>query len=553
MPDLEINGVVEMENGVGRSDSLKAEEANALREWDPKHLLKALYEISYEPRVETKRNRFITMEGHVEVPADEVTKADGLDNEGWMKQYIRMKEGRLQIFATHYAGEAPAQELILSGADVDANKDERTLTIHGGREHVKYYCRVPSAVFDKWRQSFLSHCASSLIDAYVKPIPRAFQHLTERVLILELGSCSIRAGVLTTEPSLPQSFFPAIAVRTDDGKIFVGEDAYKPEIRHNGDFVRPISATDPSVERYSIDKEVLKAVIEKITKELKVEPWKYKVLLSIPQNIPTVLIGELLQICLEDVKFQGAAITRQPSLILYAYDVTTGVVVDIGERVNIVPVIDGYVVESAICSIPYGSQQMGDSLRSSLSAHNKGLYAFQSPVEKLILRFALEQTTYVPEDYQKEEKSENKEARISLDAFTPVPGMQTRFDIDNSRFLCTEGLFKPKKWGLDTKGLHQLIHEAILQSPIDSRRTLYRNIYLAGGASLMPGLAEKLEHELSTVVPNTIHTQVNISPWRYNAAYLGAQIVASASTFEDSCVTLQQLPKFLAQLQSSSF
>lgn len=123
-------------------------------------------------------------------------------------------------------------------------------------------------------------------------------------MILELGSCSIRAGVLTTEPSLPQSFFPAIAVRTDDGKIFVGEDAYRPEIRHNGDFVRPISATDPSVERYSIDKDVLKAVIGKVTKELKVEPWKYKVLLSIPQNIPTVLIGELLQICLEDIKFQ---------------------------------------------------------------------------------------------------------------------------------------------------------------------------------------------------------------------------------------------------------
>ncbi|CAI5447741.1 unnamed protein product [Caenorhabditis angaria] len=515
-----------------------AEESNVLKDWDPKVLLKSLYEISYEPRVETKRNRFIPMEGHIEVPADEVTKADGLDNEGWMKQYIRNKEGRLQIFATHYAGEAPAQELILSGADVDANKDERTLTIHGGREHVKYYCRVPSALFDKWRQSFLSHCASSQIDAYVKPIPRAFQHLTERVLILELGSSSIRAGVLTTEPSLPQSFFPSIAVRTDDGKIIVGEDAYKPEIRHNGHFVRPIQAIDPSVERYSIDKEVLEAVILKVIKDLRIEPFKYKVLLSIPQNIPSVLIGELLSICLNDIKFQGAAITRQPSLILYAYDVTTGVVVDIGERLNIVPVIDGYVVESAIASIPYGSQQMGDSLRNSLSASNKGLYSFQSPI---------------PEDYQKEEKGENRETRISLDSFDTTPGMTTRFDIDNSRFLCTEGLFKPKKWGLDTKGLHQLIHEAILQSPIDSRRVLYRNIYLAGGASLMPGLAEKLEQELSTVVPNTIHTQVNISPWRYNAAYLGAQIVASASTFEDSCISADKLPKFIAQLQASSF
>lgn len=35
------------------------------------------------------------------------------------------------------------------------------------------------------------------------------------------------------------------------------------------------------------------------------------------------------------------AIARQPSLILYSYDVTTGVVVDIGERLSIVPVIDG--------------------------------------------------------------------------------------------------------------------------------------------------------------------------------------------------------------------
>lgn len=108
--------------------------------------------------------------------------------------------------------------------------------------------------------------------------------------------------------------------------------------------------------------------------------------------------------------FQGAAITRQPSLILYAYDVTTGVVVDIGDRLNIVPVIDGlcgfsearhlfaeilllsgYVVESAICSIPYGATQVREALRTTLCSNNKGLYSFQSPIEKLILRYVLEQ------------------------------------------------------------------------------------------------------------------------------------------------------------------
>ncbi|KJH52801.1 Actin [Dictyocaulus viviparus] len=537
MPDIE--GFVHNGN-YSHLEKISCEESAVLRDWNPKALVRALYEVSYEPRVETKRNRFVNMEGHVEIPSDETSTLAELERH-WKQLYMRTKEGRLQIFVSHCADEAPAEEIVLSGVDVDANREERTLTVHGGRDHIKLTLRqvlgfhVQSNVFDKWRHSLLSHAASSQIDAYVKPIPKTFQHLTERVVVLELGSCSIRGGVLTTEPSLPQSFFPAIAVRTDDGRIVVGEDAYAPEIRHHGEFVRPIQAHDPSVERYIMDYEVVKACVEKVIKDLRINPSAYKILLSIPQNIPIALIGELLTLVLKDVAFQGAAITRQPSLILYAYDVTTG-----------------YVVESAICSIPYGATQVRESLRTTLCSNNKGLYSFQSPVEKLILRYVLEQTSYVPDDYSQEEKT-SKEVNVSLEKFDPIPGMPTKFNIDNSRFLCTEGLFRPKKWGLDTKGLHQLVHEAVQMSPIDSRRTLYRNIYLAGGASLLPGLAEKLEQELAAIVPSTIHTQVHISPWRYNAAYLGAQIVASAATFSDSCVSLENLPTFLSNLQSSCF
>jgi len=38
---------------------------------------------------------------------------------------------------------------------------------------------------------------------------------------------------------------------------------------------------------------------------------------------------------------QNVGIVRQPSLVLYSYDVTTGVVVFIGEHFSIVPIIDG--------------------------------------------------------------------------------------------------------------------------------------------------------------------------------------------------------------------
>ncbi|CAJ0560949.1 unnamed protein product, partial [Mesorhabditis spiculigera] len=92
-----------------------------------------------------------------------------------------------------------------------------------------------------------------------------------------------------------------------------------------------------------------------------------------------------------------------------------------------------------------------------------------------------------------------------------------------------------------------------LVRPIQCDPSVERNIYLAGGASLLPGLAEKVETELETVLPNTINAQVHISPWRYHAAFLGAQVVAAAASFEDSCIGPQQLQQFLTQLQATGF
>lgn len=37
---------------------------------------------------------------------------------------------------------------------------------------------------------------------------------------------------------------------------------------------------------------------------------------------------------------------------------------------------------------------------------------------------------------------------------------------------------------------------------------IFRNIFLAGGVSLLPGLAERLEVEVASLVAPIIHTQV---------------------------------------------
>uniref|UniRef100_A0A183HZX2 PH domain-containing protein n=1 Tax=Onchocerca flexuosa TaxID=387005 RepID=A0A183HZX2_9BILA len=571
-------------------------EGMATSNWNPTLLLNKLYEISYEPRKESKLNRFTNMEGHLEVPVDgESIYAELQKN--WVQKYFRTRDGRLQWFASHFADDTPVGEILLSGCEVDANRDENALYIHGGKSHIRMMLRIPPGanVFDKWRKAMNSHAASSYLDAFVNPVYPPLPHLAEHALILqkvaiiELGSCSMRAGVLTMEPSLPQSFFPTIVLIKDDGTFIVGGDALLPENRRKGELIRPLRATDVSLERYVFHRSALKACLQKCVDDLKIDPTNYRVLLSIPQNISAALIADLLKIVLEEMCFQGAAISRQPSLVLYAYDVATGVVVDIGDCVNIVPVIDGYVVDSAIVSLPCGATQIISALQTKLMESNCGNYTFQSSVEMLISRYVMEQVylfltflgfisdlllkqfsrhnyvigfmlkaCFVAIDYEEEVKkcannSCDVDAVVSIEEFEPTNEMMSSFKINSARFAATEGLFKPKRWGLDTKALHQLVFEAVQSSPIDSRKTLFRNIYLAGGVSLLPGLAERLEIEVASLVAPIIHTQVHLSPWRYNAAYLGAQVIASSTQFDQTCITLESLSDFLNHLQNSFF
>ncbi|VDD95542.1 unnamed protein product [Enterobius vermicularis] len=520
-------------------EQLNAEESPTCAHWNPRLLINKLYEVSYEPRKESKLNRFVNMEGHLEVPVDDDNVIAAELQKKWTQKYFRTKEGRLQWFASHFADEHPVGEVSLSGCEIEARKDEGLLIVNGDKENFKVILKVspPGNIYDKWRRALNSHTGSKYTDAFMHPISPPVQLSTKPVFIFELGSCSIRAGVLTKEPSLPQCFFPSIAVKKKDGSIIVGIDALSPENRHDGELVRPIQPTDPAFERLVLDEDVLKCCLEKCTQHLRVDPTKYRV----------IFLNSLLQI-----KIFISAVFSHPSLILHAYDVTTGAVVDIGDKLSIVPVVDGYIVENAVITLPYGALQIANALKKKLLEANMSPYSFKSPVERLILRYVMEQSCYVSVDFEQERK-QDVDLTVSLDEFQLLPEMASTFKVDSARFTAPEGLFKPKRWDLDSKGLHELVNEAIQLSPIDNRKTLFRNIYLAGGASLLPGLAERLEAEISTLVPCHFYSRVHVSPWRYHAAYLGAQELASSVQFEDRCITKEKLPSFLDSLQNATF
>ncbi|CAD5221417.1 unnamed protein product [Bursaphelenchus okinawaensis] len=537
LPLGNVNGVESLENTVDT-------EQTAL--WDPTQLLKKQYYVDYNPLVE-HRITYRTMEGHMEFPNDENVQVPEIEKP-WKPLYCRIRDGRFQWFASHCADEHPISDVLLTDTKITANKDDWTFRIQGGKENANLLVKAPSNVFEKWRQVLLSQSQTELIDAYVQPGRPVVPHYQKKVVLVEIGAASVRAGLLTNKPSLPQVFFPAIASVTDSG-IIVGSEALRPENRTNSQLVRPMDVGDgTSVDRYNVNSKVVDAVVRKVVKELQIKPGDYKILLSISQDVPTTYASQLLHLLLEATQFEAATIARQPSLILYSYDVTTGVVVDIGETLHIVPVIDEYIVDSAIVSLPFGGQQIRAALKRRLqnTANGSGI-GFNSPVEHVALQEIVRQSCYVDSESTSSHKGT---ATVDLSGFKLGDGFPTSVQVDEERHLVAEGLFNPKRWSIETKGIHHLIHEVIQQSPIDSRRTLYRNIYLAGGVSLLPGLAERLEQELSKIAPSSIFVQVHGSPWRYHAAYLGAQVIASSHQFDSCCANKDNIDDYVRQLEA---
>ncbi len=87
-------------------------------------------------------------------------------------------------------------------------------------------------------------------------------------------------------------------------------------------------------------------------------------MLSTPGNFSDKIKAELMDVLVGRFNVRGAHLVNQALLALYSYNATTGVVVDVGERLEIVPVTDGESRGSVcVCG--------GGGLRSAMGAFVK--------------------------------------------------------------------------------------------------------------------------------------------------------------------------------------
>ena len=112
--------------------------------------------------------------------------------------------------------------------------------------------------------------------------------------------------------------------------------------------------------------------------------------------------------------------------------------------------------------------------------------------------------------------------------------------IGNERFRCPEVLFQPALVGLEASGIHETTFKSIMKCDVDVRRDLFANIVLSGGTTMFPGLADRMQREVTALAPAGVRVRVVAPPERKYSVWIGGSILASLGTFQQMWISKQE-------------
>lgn len=105
---------------------------------------------------------------------------------------------------------------------------------------------------------------------------------------------------------------------------------------------------------------------------------------------------------------------------------------------------------------------------------------------------------------------------------------------------CADILFEPTLIDVESEGLHILAQKAIQECPMDYRRSLYGDIVLTGGTTLLEGFPQELWKRIHELIPASINLQMHAPPHRKQLVWIGGAVLASLSSFESLWVTNEE-------------
>merc|ERR1712210_381211 len=96
-----------------------------------------------------------------------------------------------------------------------------------------------------------------------------------------------------------------------------------------------------------------------------------------------------------------------------------------------------------------------------------------------------------------------------------------------------EALFQPSFLGMESCGIHETTYNSIMKCDVDIRKDLYANTVLSGGTTMYPGIADRMQKEITALAPSTMKIKIIAPPERKYSVWIGA--LKTATTPSSRC------------------
>jgi actin-related protein 3 len=305
-------------------------------------------------------------------------------------------------------------------------------------------------------------------------------------------------------------------------------------------------------------------------KYLRCEPEDHYVLLTEPPLNPPENREYTAEIMFETFNVSGLYIAVQAVLALAASwtskkakelklsGTMSGTVIDSGDGVtHVIPVSDGYVIGSSIKHIPLAGRDITQFIQSFMREREKNI----PPEDALLVAQKIkEKYCYVCSDIAKEFAKYDQDPKKYIEHYTSIhkkTNKEWTVDVAYERFLGPELFFNPEIFSNDfTVPLPDVVDMTIQSCPIDTRRSLYKNIVLSGGSTMFSHFGKRLHRDIkqkvdkrleksmllskSQVMPKEIEVNVITHPTQRYAVWFGGSMLGTMAEFFKVCHSKQE-------------